>query len=73
MYQSSNGDQQDGKEIYCAGAILFALRSHYVQAVAISAALVDGGFDLDAQDAGLIVMDMAFHSYVVSSEIAQGL
>jgi hypothetical protein len=33
--------------------ILFALRSHYVEAVTVSAALVDGGLYLDSEGLGL--------------------
>jgi len=73
-----DGDQQDGEEIYCAGLILFALGSHYIEAVAISATLVDGGLYLHAEDSalifvGMIVMDVTLHSYVISSGVAEGL
>jgi hypothetical protein len=63
--------------------ILFALRSHYVEAVAFSAALVDGGFYLDTEDSALgcvgsiftsmSLADVVLYSYVVSSGIAEGL
>ena len=68
--------------------ILFALRSHYVEAVTVSAALVDGGLYLDSEDSALVRVpvtlsdvtladitfaDVAFYSYVVSSGIAEWL
>jgi hypothetical protein len=78
-----DGNEQDGEEVYCAGLILFALRSHYVEAVTVSAALVDGGLYLDSENSALVGVDItladitfadvALYPYVVSAGIAEGL